>query len=49
MWDEAGVPVWGTVPERVTIAAGPDGWLSVEGLDAYGEVWRRARRAARGQ
>jgi chromosome partitioning protein len=49
MWAEAGVPVWGAVPERVNIAAGPDGWLSVEGLDAYGEVWRRARRAARGQ
>jgi chromosome partitioning protein len=49
MWTEAGVPVWGAVPERVTIAAGPDSWLSVEGLDAYGEVWRRAKRAARGQ
>jgi chromosome partitioning protein len=49
MWAEVGVPVWGTVPERVTIAAGPDGWLSAEGLDAYGEVWRRVRRAARGQ
>jgi chromosome partitioning protein len=49
MWAEAGVPVWGVVPERVTIAAGPEGWLSVEGLDAYGEVWRRARRASRGQ
>ena len=48
MWTEAGVPVWGAVPERVAIAAGPDGWLSVEGLDVYGEVWRRARRAARG-
>ena len=48
MWTEAGVPVWGAVPERVTIAAGPDGWLSAEGLDIYGEVWRRVRRAARG-
>jgi chromosome partitioning protein len=47
MWTEAGVPVWGAVPERVTIASGPDGWLSVEGLDAYGDVWRRARRATR--
>jgi chromosome partitioning protein len=47
MWVEAGVPVWGAVPERVTIAAGPDGWLSAEGLDAYGEVWRRLRRTAR--
>jgi chromosome partitioning protein len=49
MWAEAGVAVWGSVPERVTIAAGPDGWLSAEGLDSYGEVWRRVRRAARGQ
>ena len=47
MWLEAGVPVWGTVSERVGIAAGPDGWLSPEGLDAYGDVWRRARRAIR--
>ena len=45
MWREAGVPVWGTVPERVTIAAGPDSWLSAEGLEAYADVWRRARRA----
>ena len=48
MWVEAGVPVWGSVPERVGVAAGPEGWLSPEGLDAYGDVWRRARRAARG-
>ena len=47
MWQEAGVPVWGTIPERVGIAAGPDGWLSAEGLDLYGEVLRRGRRAAR--
>jgi chromosome partitioning protein len=47
MWAEAGVPVWGTVPERVTIAAGPDNWLSSEGLEAYTDVWRRARRAIR--
>jgi chromosome partitioning protein len=45
MWIEAGVPVWGTVPERVTIATGPDGWLSSEGLDCYRDVWRRLRRA----
>jgi chromosome partitioning protein len=45
MWIEAGVPVWGTVPERVSIASGPDGWLSSEGLDCYRDVWRRLRRA----
>jgi chromosome partitioning protein len=45
-WAEAGVPVWGTVPERVAIAAGPGDWLSIDGLDAYRDVWRRALRAA---
>jgi chromosome partitioning protein len=47
-WDEAGVRVWGTVPERVAIAGGPLTWLSPDGLDAYRSVWRRASRAARG-
>jgi len=47
-WSEAGVPVWGSVPERVAIAAGPQGWLSDDGLEAYRPVWRRAQRAARG-
>jgi chromosome partitioning protein len=45
-WEEAGVPVWGTVPERVTIAAGPMGRLVDEALDGYRTVWRRAQRAA---
>jgi chromosome partitioning protein len=47
-WHEAGVPVWGTVPERVAIASGPSDWLSPDGLDAYRNVWRRVQRAARG-
>jgi len=47
-WREAGVGVWGTVPERVAIAAGPEGWLSVDGLESYRKVWRRALRAAAG-
>jgi chromosome partitioning protein len=46
-WVEANVPVWGTVPERVAIAAGPEGWLSLDGLESYKTVWRRAQRAAR--
>jgi chromosome partitioning protein len=46
-WAEAGVPVWGTVPERVAIAAGPVGWLSFDGIDAYRDAWRRVLRAAR--
>ena len=40
-WAEADVPVWGTVSERVSIAAGPAGWLSYDGLEAYRSVWRR--------
>lgn len=46
-WTEAEVPIWGTVPERVAIAAGPETWLSEDGLEAYRGVWRRAQRAAR--
>ncbi|MGZ4736952.1 MAG: AAA family ATPase [Acidimicrobiia bacterium] len=46
-WLEAGVPVWGSVPERVAIAAGPEGWLSPDGLESYRTVWRRALRAVR--
>ena len=47
-WAEAGIAVWGTVSERVSIAAGPDALLSVDGLESYRSVWRRALRAARG-
>src|SRR5262249_32102939 len=47
-WASAAVPLWGSVPERVSIAAGPDGSLSDDGLEAYRGVWRRAVRAARG-
>jgi len=46
-WAEADVPVWGTIPERVAIAAGPQGWLSPDGLEAYRAVWRRIQRVAR--
>jgi chromosome partitioning protein len=46
-WTEAGIAVWGSVPERVTIATGPEGSLSADGLDAYRSVWRRALRAVR--
>jgi chromosome partitioning protein len=46
-WDDEDVPVWGTVPERVAIAAGPDGWLAPAGIDAYGEVWRHVERSVR--
>jgi chromosome partitioning protein len=46
-WAAQGVPVWGVVPERVGIAAGPDAQLHLDGLDAAAEVWQRVRRAAR--
>jgi chromosome partitioning protein len=46
-WGDAKVDVWGTIPERVTIASGPDGVLSADGLDAYRSVWRRATRSVR--
>jgi chromosome partitioning protein len=46
-WAEANVEVWGSIPERVAIAAGPEGWLSPDGLESYKAVWRRAQRAVR--
>jgi chromosome partitioning protein len=46
-WAEANVQVWGSVPERVAIAAGPEGWLSPDGIESYRAVWRRAQRALR--
>ena len=46
-WAGDGVAVWGTVPERVAIAAGPGNWLAEDGLEAYRVTWRRAVRAAR--
>jgi chromosome partitioning protein len=46
-WHEAGVPVWGTIPERVAIAHGPTGFLAEDGIESYRSVWRRALRAAR--
>jgi chromosome partitioning protein len=47
-WTEANVEVWGSIPERVSIAAGPESALAPDGLDAYRAVWRRVLRAARG-
>src|SRR5882757_2932646 len=46
-WTEANVAVWGTIPERVSIATGPEGSLAADGIDAYRTVWRRALRAVR--
>jgi chromosome partitioning protein len=46
-WAEARVPVWGTIPERVAIAAGPARPLVEDGLEAYKKVWRKVQTAAR--
>ncbi len=46
-WTQARVPVWGTVPERVAIAAGPTRPLFEDGLEAYKKVWRKIQAAAR--
>jgi chromosome partitioning protein len=47
VWTASGVSVWGTVPERVAIAAGPAGGLALDGLDSYRGAWRRMLRAVR--
>ncbi len=41
-WTELKVPVWGIIPERVSIASGPSAALSSEGLEHYGKVLKRA-------
>jgi chromosome partitioning protein len=46
-WTELNVPIWGIIPERVAIAAGPSGRLSAEGLDLYGKVFKKATAKSR--
>jgi chromosome partitioning protein len=46
-WKSEKVPVWGVVPERVGIAAGPEARLYREGLEEYDKVLRRALRGRR--
>ena len=43
-WKKEGVAVWGVIPERVGIAAGPEARLYREGLDLYANVLKRAQR-----
>lgn len=43
-WKEQKVEVWGVIPERVGIAAGPEARLNREGLEGYDAVLRRALR-----
>lgn len=47
LWAESGEPIWGTVPERVAAAAGPEAPLSAEILAAYHPVWLAAKRRRR--
>ena len=44
-WKQQRVPVWASIPERVSVAAGPDRFIAADGLDAYRAVWRKANRA----
>ncbi|MGO8872920.1 MAG: ParA family protein [Acidimicrobiales bacterium] len=43
-WTESKVPIWGIIPERVGIAAGPEARLYREGLAAYDAVLKKALR-----
>jgi chromosome partitioning protein len=45
-WTTDKVPIWGVIPERVGIAAGPEAPLHPDGLEAAGELWRAVSRAA---
>ena len=46
-WRREGIRIWGVVPERVGIAAGPEARLLREGLQHYDGVLRRALRGRR--
>ncbi len=46
-WKEQKVAVWGMIPERVSIASGPEARLSREGLTSYDAVLGRALRGRR--
>jgi chromosome partitioning protein len=43
-WRDQNVPIWGVIPERVGIAAGPEARLYRQGLDEYDAVLRKAVR-----
>ena len=46
-WLDLKVPVWGIVPERVSIASGPAATLSTEGLEYYRKVLKKATAKSR--
>jgi chromosome partitioning protein len=43
-WRDSKVPIWGIIPERVGIAAGPEAKLYRAGLESYEEVLKKALR-----
>jgi hypothetical protein len=43
-WTDSKVPIWGIIPERVGIAAGPEARLYRDGLEAYDAVLKKALR-----
>ncbi|MDA8312325.1 MAG: ParA family protein [Actinomycetota bacterium] len=43
-WEAEQVPIWAVVPERVSIASGPEARLSREGIEVYDDVLRRLLR-----
>ena len=45
-WREQNIAIWGVIPERVGIAAGPEARLYRDGLDEYGKVFRRILRTS---
>ena len=48
-WNEVGVKILGVIPERVSIASGPDAGLNPDGIEAYSMVWlsiKNLRKAA---
>jgi chromosome partitioning protein len=47
MWEQAGEKVWGTIPERVSIAGAATADLSVIGLVFYDNILRKAIAAAK--
>ena len=46
-WAERGLQIFGSIPERVSIASGPEQELSEDGIEAYRGVWRRVQRASK--
>jgi chromosome partitioning protein len=43
-WKKQSIPVWGVIPERVGVAAGPEARLHREVLDLYHDILKKAVR-----